>query len=427
MNKIDFKLLIFYLAYSAFSMFNLDFYSFPVIQIGFAVVYLIDIFYLIVCVIGLLFLFRNGIGGFELVGKIYLLFLTWNFLEIVFNYPYYGFRSLGEARTIGYLYMNFIPLFYFGNKNNEFDDSDVFNFIKLLIYIGGIVSLILFCIELINGGRFFLTKVNMDELEGFSDSRGIRFLDVHHVYCILLLACYKILKIDYDKKYNIFDIIIILISIITAIISQNRTPIIAFLFSMIIIMVIRGKIKAIIKVGLYFISILVIFYITFEEVVQNYLTIFVSSFRLFEPALDDITGSTVWRYAVNVMAFDYALQKFWFGYGYGSYFYFEIPLISNEPIEAPPHNMYIITFYKVGFIGLMILISFLMIYFNKMYKIFIDTKYNKPLNFNMSILFLIAISQIPFGFGYWFVNSFGLFTGISLLFLKRYSKSYNIK
>ncbi len=410
------KLKIYYVLLFLYSFIFSDLTNMIFLKIGPVVIYFIDLIYLLVIYSTFYFFKKKFYTRLDTPGIIYLFFLGWLIYEVIRGFPIFGFRSIGEARYIASLFLCFIPPYLFWDSEQD-NFEKIYEVLEKTIIISGLAGLIMFIIEFINGGRFFISSVNVESLSGFEDARGIRYLDVYHIFNMLILAVFLYLKMALNELYERKNIILIVSLVLATLITQGRTSIIAIAISFLILLLLQKNFNLLFKIALYALLIFIAFLILFPETASSMILIFGDSFKLFQPA-DDITGTTFWRWAVNIAALEQAFQTFWLGQAYGGYFAFEVPLISHEVIEFPPHNMYIMIFLKAGIIGLIIMLIFLLVSIFNVIKKFFESITNSKENLVYSILVVIFISQIFFAFAYGFVQPFGLYIGFTFLFSK---------
>jgi O-antigen ligase len=379
-------------------------------------IYWIDIIYFITGLCVIKYIRKLDYSGFNKSDYLYLIFLGWLIFEVIRGFTLHGFRSLGESRYIASLYMCFIPMTLI-EKGKDFNNENIYKVLENTIYISGIAGFLVFIIEYVNGGRYFIAQLNTELLSGLEDARGIRYLDVYHVFNILILAVYLILRMDYKGKINIWDTILAMMLIIAALVSQGRTSIISIGISFLILLSLKSSMKALIKTIVFIGIVICIFKILFPGVSEMLFMISSDILTFFKPQ-NDITGTVFWRWAVNIAAYEQAFQTFWLGQAYGGYFSFDVPLISSEPITFPPHNMYIIIFLKAGIIGIILMLASLCVIVFNLFKSYKIIEHNKSFNLYLSLIIVVIISQIPFGFAYNFVQSFGLYYGFSVILVK---------
>lgn len=386
------------------------------LKIGPVVIYFIDLIYLLVIYSTFFFFKKKFYTRLDTSGIIYLFFLGWLIYEVIRGFPIYGFRSIGEARYIASLFLCFVPPYLFWDSEQD-NFEKMYEVLEKTIIISGLAGLIMFVIEFINGGRFFISSVNVESLSGLEDARGIRYLDIYHIFNMLILAVYLYLKMSMNNLYERKNIILIVSLVLATLITQGRTSIIAIGISFLILLLLRKNFNLIYKITFYSFLVFVVFLILLPETASRMILIFGDSFKLFQPA-DDITGTTFWRWAVNIAALEQAFQTFWLGQAYGGYFAFEVPLISHEVIEFPPHNMYIMIFLKAGIICLGIMITFLIVSIYTIIKKYFQRISNSQANLFYSIMIVIFLSQVFFAFGYGFAQPFGLYIGFAFLLMQ---------
>jgi O-antigen ligase len=231
------------------------------------------------------------------------------------------------------------------------------------------------------------------------------------------MAGYLFLRMNYVKKYNIKDVLISLLLIFAAIIAQGRTSIIAVLVSLMVFLLIQRKFRIIIysiTLPLIIIAYLAIYY---PLLLNEYFNVFLGAFSLFVNPNNDVTGTALWRATVNLAALSQAIQTIWFGQGYGGYYYFNIPTFSAADSATIPHNLYIIILLKAGLIGVVLFLVFL---FSLLVELFKSGKRNKldpRYCLFISIFFIIVLSQLPYGLGYTYINTIGLYSGFAFLLM----------
>jgi O-antigen ligase len=409
------KLKAYYIVLFFYSLIYSDLTQSILLTFGPLNIYYRDILFLALVLICFAYIKSHGLTLFTKSSSYLILFLLWLIFEVLRGYTKYGFSAVGESRSIAALFMCFVP-FYLFNIKGKINVDDVYIVIEKTIYIGGIAALLIFIIEYSIGGRFYLNQFNQETLSSLEDARGIRYLDVYHIYNLLLLAVYLILRMDYRKKINYWEALFVLILICAALISQGRTPLISVAFGFIILLIIQGRYRLLLYSFLAAFILSVVYFLLYPEVFESYSSILLDSFKLFQP-YKDITGTGLWRWAINIAAYEQGLETFWLGQSYGGYYYFDIPMFTSEQVMTEPHNMYIVVFLKAGFIGLLIFFVFLVCYSIELLKAYKKVDMDPKLRLYIGIVLLVVISQFPYGLGYTFISILGLFCGFGFLLL----------
>jgi hypothetical protein len=414
MNNVFYVVLFFY------SLILSDLTVLPIIRIGGVNIYAVDIVNILIC-LSLVFTIRNFMLTMGKVEKIFIGFLIFLFLQVFRGIFMYGFSGIGEARILMPLLMSFVPFILI--KGDTVRRSEIICLIEKIIYIAGIAGLFMFIIEYLHGGRFFLVAENIENFDFMEDPRGIRYLDVYHIYNMILLLVFIILKAEYTKSIDSKTILLAILLVIAIFLSQGRTSIIALIFAYGFIQALRGKIRFILYSLLFGATIFIIFIYLAPQTASIYLTLLTDYRSVIEPVID-YTGTGFWRWALNVAAIEQGMNTFWLGQGFGGYYYFIVPLVSTVPIEVGPHNMYIIMFLKAGIIGVMLLCLFLFSFMAKLIKqqVILLRSGDKERSFYLSVILLVLISQIPYGMSYSFIQLLGLYIGFGFILLRNEEK-----
>jgi len=365
---------------------------------------------------------RFGFKLFTKASSLLIIYLIWLTLEVARGLTIYGLSAIGESRNVVYPFMCFIPFFLF-DVNKRIDKRDVYNVVETTIFIGGVSAFVIFIIEIINGGRFFLSKVNTVEFSNLTDYRGVRYLDVYHSYNLLLMSIYLILKMSYKRKFNKKDIFIASLLTISSIVAKDRTPIISLSIALVAYLLLQRKAKMLVYILFTSLIILTCFVVFDAEAVHDYYTIFTGALSFLQNPYNDPTGTALWRYQVDLAAIGQALKTLWFGQGYGGYYYFGIKGFSLEEATTIPHNLYVVILLKSGLIGLIIFALFLFMFLLELIKTQNKNKHDESYLLFMGTFFIIIFSQLLYGMGYTYISTLGLYSGFAFLLIHLQQKS----
>ena len=377
-----------------------DLNAIPLLNVG-TTIYISDLFFIFFfsCLGVLLFLGRP-----ILLNRYFILLLIVLFLNILYGMTKFGFRSIGEARYIYWLFFAFIPIFFY--HSGSFKTIESFDmFFKFTYKIIVINILFLFVLELINGGRIFIAAQN-DELNGLEDSvRGKRYLGSEDTFHLGVFAVYLFINEYLSLKKNWKNILIA--SLITLIIffTKNRAALGSIMFGLICVLLVEAKIKTLLKIGFSIAGIFIFGLVFFPNVVNDLLTPFYSAINIKE----DETGN--WRLLVQAVAIEKGLQSPVIGQGFGGYFDYYVPEM-NQTFNFPPHSIYVLLFQKCGIIGLS---AYVMALIAIIRDVILLKKFsiNTPLAEKYrQVLFVLFLAQIPYGFAYGFSIYVGLYIGL---------------
>lgn len=379
-------------------------------RIGPMQVYPIDIAYLAVLLCMATAFLHGRLRAMPVVGKIFLTFIAWITFEILLGYTRFGFRAFGESRYVLFLFGFFVPfaIFYF----NDRCENDLKHFIKLIILVAGWAGIIMFFVELLHGGRFFISAYNKTYLEGFQDFRGVRYLSSTQSFNIMMLGMWVLLEQMVKRTWKLKKVLFAAACLAIVLFTKNRTALLAPCGALVIVLLIRGKFRYVLYFSLVIAAGSLCLLYFAPSLVSGIIGAVLSSFL---PATDD-TGS--WRIWVNAAALEQAMLTPWLGQSYGGYFAF--PGAHGILIEAPPHNQYILLFLKTGIVGVSLLVLAMISGIGKVFNISRKANSQSDTEF-LGLFFLVFLfSQLIYGFAYGFVPTCGLFWGLIVIFIKSF-------
>ncbi len=321
-------------------------------------------------------------------------------LALLLGFMKYSYRAIGEARLIlPFLWIYLVSIFY---KGERFIDSKyLIKMIRNTIFISAVAGLIAFPF-----GFIFNFKLDWE------DFRGIRYIYTNQSFSIMIMICLLLLKAGV-RRLNLKEILFLCTCIIILILSKNRAAVAAPAFVFLLLTIIQGKIKTILYAAVAIILLVGTIFVVSSSATQE---IFLAFKGVFDP-LNDSTGS--WRFALQSAALAQALETFWLGQWFGSYFAFNVPGMNWSLLnEIQPHNQFLILFLKTGIVGVTLYVLLLLkIIWTQIYVI---TKHSisKDEKVYCFVLLIIISSQFLYGMAYDFYPYIGLYYGFALLLLK---------
>jgi O-antigen ligase len=348
--------------------------------------------------------------------KPYLIFLSWMLFAIIYGLGSYGYRAIGESRYIWVIYAFFIPLYFFiAGKINTLEKFE--RIFKTTLLLACISALILFVIEIINGGRFFIAIAN-EGISKLEDFRGIRYLGSEETFALSTYVILVLSKIIANKQSNVKEFIIILAITMIVLFTKNRAAPVSICIALFIVLLFEGRFKYIIRgTAIIMLGVALLIFII-PGISDNLL----KAFSGVGDIEDDPTG--YWRYVVQSSAILQGMETPIFGQGFGGYFQFYVPEL-NKIIEYPPHNMFIYIFLKSGVIGVILCLVMLFSIIRASLKMKKKIKLNPELEKYRLFFSVIFIAQIPYMMAYSFTLFFGLFVGFFHVFRMLIKKEAN--
>jgi len=364
---------------------------------------LLDLFYFIFIISAIRFFLKGDFAKIRNEGKIYVLFIFSIIFFIAVGYFSFGYRAIGEGRYFYWLFAFFLPFWIFPLEK-EIEVKEILKVFEKTIYISAILGVILFVLEVIYGGRLFLSQQNK-ELVGLTDFRGVRYLGSEETYNITVFIVFLAARMLVAKKVKKIDLILILILTTIVIITRNRAAPVALISAFMIYLFLKGNIKALIILFTIILIPLLVILLVFPQFVESILLSFEGIFNIRE----DPTGN--WRYFVQLTAIEEGLKRPYFGIGFGEYFNYFIPEFHGKIVELPPHNAFIHLFSKTGIFPVILAILSIINFSKISLKLSSIKNSNEKLLAFFITIFVISTSQIFYGMAYGFSIYFGLFMG----------------
>jgi O-antigen ligase len=260
----------------------------------------------------------------------------------------------------------------------------------------------MFWVEVVHGGRFFISAVNQADLGSPEDFRGMRYLGSSQTFNIMALAAFLAVRALCLRKISFLHLASTVTLILIAILTKNRAALFSITVGFFVLLVFRRDFRQL----LLFLACALLIGVTiafYSSDAFNNATLAIESG--LNP-MEDETG--LWRLALNGAAIEQGMETPLVGQGFGGYFYFVVP--GMEPIEAPPHNQFVYLFLKTGIIGallcFLILASFCITTLRR-----VRSSLTEEAVTIHSWLLVVGVSQLVYGLVYGFVPLFGFFVG----------------
>jgi hypothetical protein len=394
------------------SLLLVDIGAYPLLNIGMSV-YLIDVFFafFIFCffIIGV----RTKFHYYD-VNKLFLCFISVLILSICYGITRYGFAAVGEGRYVYWLFFFSVPVFFYldGRLRTMRDFDKLFKLTYLLVAFN---ILILLLVEIINGGRFFLAPENKEFVK-LEDERGLRFLGTEETFHLGVAVVFLMIDQLISKKKNKLKIVAIILLTAIILFTKNRTALLSLFLALIIVFILEGKAKVLLRISLALIVLLVFSFIAFPVFTQSVISPITSVFDISK----DETGN--WRLLVQAVAIQESLKTPIFGQGFGGYFSYYVEAL-GQMINYPPHSMYVYLFQKTGIIGLLAYVIALFSLIRETSHLKKNALLGPPAEKYRLLLKVLLIAQIPYGFAYFFSTYLGFYIGM-LVVLKKIHKNF---
>jgi len=392
---------LFIVALVAISAFPEDIERIRVLSLGGYQIVVVDLIYFCLLISAFRAIGSGHSWDVGLSSRLYIFFLGWLSICVILGLFKFGYRALGESRYVLPFVGYFLPYSLNPDRDSN-SDRDIVRLLTTTVVICGLISFIMFWIEVAHGGRFFISVANQAEFGSPEDFRGMRYLGSSQTFNIMALAAFLAVRALCSRKISFLHLASTVILILIAILTKNRAGLFSITVGFLVLLVCRGNIRQL----LLFVTCGLLIGVTIAAYSSD---AFENATLAIESGLNPTEDETgIWRLALNGAALEQGMETPLVGQGFGGYFYFVVP--GMEPIEAPPHNQFVYLFLKTGFMGALLCFLILATFFKKTLH-----RVRFPLSEEAatihSWLLVIVVSQLVYGLVYGFVPLFGFFVG----------------
>jgi hypothetical protein len=398
---------LFFACVALMAAFPEDLTAIRVIQVGAMQVYPLDLL-IAVCLLaamrGRLARYLASLGRSSIPTIAVLLSLL---LGVVLGLAQNGYRAIGETRVFFPLITIVFPLSLIDPEDKSTDELS--GFFNTLLVVGGVSAFLMFWVEMVYGGRFYISEAYRSSWGRFEDFRGLRVLGTGQTYDILMLSTFLFLSGGNGRTHRAVRVLFSVVLISLAIYTQNRTAVFAWIAGVSVLGLLRLGPMAMLKIYFGAFALGLVALAIEPEMFNETVKTFASG---FDPGEDD-TG--LWRVMQLDAAIDQGIQTPVFGQGLGGYYYFEIPGL--PPIEDLPHNQYVLHFLKLGAIGLVALLFLVGAQLKMLIRVLANGQLSGGIKIALEMYLVLLVSQLVYGLAYPFVYQFGSFVCIGSLLL----------
>jgi len=243
-----------------------------------------------------------------------------------------------------------------------------------------------------------------------SNERGERFVDGNQTFYLVLVSCYYVLRRGESLRLTPKEWILLLVAVVMAVVSKNRSPFVALGVVMLIIFGAKAKLGFLLRylaIALLSVAILLVMFPTLWQQVEY-------AFGGLLNPMEDETG--YWRLVIQGAALDQALNTFWLGQGYGGYFSFVVPGFNDDlPMELPPHNQFLLLFLKTGIVGVVICVLLLVLLTVRSVSALRHSGLTPEEKVTALCFLVVFASHFLYGLAYDFFPLFGLMCGFAVI------------
>ena len=357
-----------------------------------------------------LFCVGGSLRQLSRAGRWYTVLLGWLAIEVAIGASRFGASAFGEFRYIAALFWFFVPLAISGLRRTP-SDVEGATVPSQTIWVALTAALVILAIEVTSGGRVFLTEQNQQQLGGFTDFRGVRYLDTYQTFNISLAACFLFLQHDIARPNRGGKIALAVALTIAALWTRNRASIVAVFAGFVVLALFERRFRLVAKLGVAATAAVGLLMLLSTSMMANITDAFAG---VVAPTQD---ASGQWRLLLQASALEQALQTPIAGQGYGGYYSFDVPGLGL--VVAPPHNQYLELFMKGGVIALLLVAVVLFAYARQLWRLRRAETITEDERLVVRLILIAVIAQIPYGLAYDFPPLFGLLLGCGEVIFQR--------
>ena len=364
----------------------------------------IDVIDYAALILAFIVLASGALHGLSRAGRIYCCLLGWLAVEVALGTSRFGMSALGEFRYIAPLFWFFVPLAMAGLRRirSHVESATV---VTHTIWVAAAAGLLMLLIELANGGRVFLTQQNQDRLAGYTDFRGVRYLDTYQTFNITLAACVLFLRQGSSAatRGKVGRLLLAIVLTLAALWTRNRASLVALFFGFGVLALLERRFRLVLRMALAGIAAVGILALLSTSMMANV----TGAFAGVAAPTEDATGQ--WRLLLQAAALEQALRTPIFGQGYGGYYSFDVPGLGT--VLAPPHNQFLEFFMKGGIVALVLACAALVSQGRQLWALRHSSMLSSEERLVVRVLLVLLIAQVPYGLVYDFPPLFGLLIG----------------
>lgn len=338
--------------------------------------------------------------------KGFLFFLGMLLLYTLIGVGRFGMTAVSDCRQFYHFFFFFLGLAYARDLGEENFMEGLYKII-LSLAIG---SFLLFLVEIIIGHGFGLAIMSSEETDyGFlEDERGIRILGSTETFNLCLFVIYVYI---FKQSRSIIQLFLAAVFFIAVLVSQNRTPIIGACFGLFFLSAVTFRLKKgrMHVLLLHFLLVLLLFLSIYLLDYYKILPL-LSSLRSATSIENDEIGTSSFRLLGALSALEVFFRHILLGEGLGPGWNIDFGF---AVLNIQPHNQYVSILAKLGLIGFLLFIVWMV----KCARII--KKYRRMVGYNQDLVRFATVlfaSQIPYGLGFNFHPFFPFFFG--MLFTK---------
>jgi O-antigen ligase len=338
----------------------------------------------------------------DISGKVewpYLVFLGWLMVCVATGFQLYGYRALGESRTIVHFFSFFMPYALIIPGKGDDPDTVTGLALKAILFSGTLAAIMFFV-----GPIFDISQM---------DFRGERSLNSNQTFFLLLASCTMLVFTVRKLALRPHQVLLGLFFFGVAVLSKNRTALASMSVVFVIYMFFSGRFRhLVVAVAPLLLAASLLVYVLPRETSD----VTTALEGIGDPLEDPNYG---WRLMVQAAALEQGVETMWLGQGYGGYFSYVIEDQGNLHVEeVTPHNQFVTLFLKSGLVGvsLCLFAMFWVLYHGR--RTLVGPHGTAKERALLVVLLLAIASQLLYGFGYDFHALFGMYIGFATILVR---------
>jgi hypothetical protein len=331
---------------------------------------------------------------------LFVLLLIWLIVEILLGFTRFGYRALGESRTVVNFFSFVLPYAVLYRKRRSPSAEETLRLLRGTVLCAAAGALLFFFL-----GPFMGMTT--------TDFRGEKILGSQQTFYVLVSAVWLLVLRRGRGANRSLTIILAVALVVLGIFSKNRTPLVALGLVYFFYLFFSGRLRSFVGIASISVVMFLLASFIFPKMSEEAI---VALQGISDPSTDQ---DFQWRVLVQDAALEQGLSNFWMGEGFGNYYEFTYPgKYGMEVSQAPPHNQFLMLFLKAGAVGVGLWVVAMTVFCFRLSRGLSGLSRNSLARSGFVLILLIVVSQFLYGMAYDFIPFYGIYCGFGCILLK---------
>jgi O-Antigen ligase len=331
---------------------------------------------------------------------LFVLLLIWLIVEILLGSTRFGYRALGESRTVMNFFSFVLPYAVLYRKRRSPSAEETLWLLRGTVLCAAAGALLFFFL-----GPFMGMTT--------TDFRGEKVLGSQQTFYVLVSALWLLVKRPGRGVARTSTLLLGVILLLLGIFSKNRTPLVALGMVLSFYLLFSGRLRSVLGIA----SIGLVMFLSASFIFPKMTDEAIAALQgISDPSTDH---DFQWRVLVQDAALEQGLSNLWMGEGFGNYYEIVYPgQYGMEVSQAPPHNQFLTLFLKAGVIGVALCLVAMTVFCFRLFRGLSGLSRNSLARSGFVLILLIVFSQFLYGMAYDFIPFYGIYCGLGCILLK---------